>query len=80
MCRADSGSIRNCTCTHHSWSFDLADALVSVPKRSDHPELLDTTAWDPVEVLYVGSQGQLIFGARNPGTVPLREPLGGVAR
>ncbi|WP_327170581.1 hypothetical protein OG471_05095 [Streptomyces sp. NBC_01336] len=42
--------------------------------------MLDTTAWDPVEVLYVGSQGQLIFGARNPGTVPLREPLGGVAR
>ncbi|MEV0746068.1 hypothetical protein OG345_35875 [Streptomyces sp. NBC_01220] len=72
--------MRNRTCTRHSWSFDLADALVSVPKRSDQPESLDTTAWDPVGVLYVESQGQLIFGTRNPEPVRLREPLGGVAR
>ncbi|MFI6080213.1 Rieske 2Fe-2S domain-containing protein [Streptomyces sp. NPDC051217] len=43
VCRADFGSIRNRTCTHHGWSYDLADALVSVPKRSDHPESFDTT-------------------------------------
>ncbi|MEU8699544.1 Rieske 2Fe-2S domain-containing protein [Streptomyces sp. NPDC048680] len=79
VCRTGSGSIRNCTCTHHGWSLDLADALVSVAERSDHPESFDTTAWDLVEVLYIESPHQLNSGSRNPEPVPPREPLGDMA-
>ncbi|CAD5915328.1 protein of unknown function [Streptomyces sp. KY75] len=38
VCPADVGSVRNCACTRHGRSYDLADALVSAAKRSDHPE------------------------------------------
>ncbi|WNF25486.1 Rieske 2Fe-2S domain-containing protein [Streptomyces sp. C11-1] len=79
VCRADLGSIRDRTCTHHGWSYDLADALVNVPKRSVRPESFDTHAWDPAGVLYVESLHQSIFGTRNPEPVPLREPPGDAA-
>ncbi|MBB5108819.1 hypothetical protein [Streptomyces spectabilis] len=79
VCRADSSSIRNCTCTQHGWSYDLADPLVGVLKGSGRPESFDTTAWDLVGAPYVASPHRLIFGTRNPEPVPPLEPLGGVA-
>ncbi|MFF3984566.1 SRPBCC family protein [Streptomyces sp. NPDC001797] len=79
VCRADSGTTRNFTCTYHGWSYNLDGSLASVPNRDGYPGEFAPADWGLVEVPHVATYHGLVFGTWHPDPVPLRESLGDMA-